>query len=186
MRLRVLYSFDSLPLHLLPRQLELVLQVEVGGRNEDVDVVYAAAEGLFDVRLRRPRQSADSSPQPLRGDPLHRLGLALRGYGEAGLDDVDAEPVELVGDGDLVLDGEGDPWGLLPIPQGRIQDPDSLWRMDLDLSHVPAQIELLLHFRHRTSLPLFPMHKLITIVSNRNCPAKSKANLNEEIDSDHA
>ena len=44
------------------------------------------------------------------------------GAGPARLDEVDAEVVELLGDAQLVLDGERDPLELRPVPQRRVVD----------------------------------------------------------------
>ena len=47
-------------------------------------------------------QAADDGPVDLAGDRLDRLEVAGRGDREAGLDDVDAEARELVGDLELL------------------------------------------------------------------------------------
>ena len=56
------------------------------------------------------------------GDCLHRLEVALARDREAGLDVVDAETGELLGDLELLHRVEGDARGLLTVPQGRVED----------------------------------------------------------------
>ena len=46
--------------------------------------------------------------------------------GESGLDDVDAECGQLVGDGDLVVGVEGDSGRLLAVSQGGVEDEYSV------------------------------------------------------------
>jgi hypothetical protein len=45
---------------------------------------------------------------------------------EAGLDDVDAQPVELAGDLDLLLRVQRDAGRLLAVPERRVEDTDGV------------------------------------------------------------
>src|SRR4030095_11804582 len=113
-------------LHVLAARLELMLDVDVARRDEGVDArglrvldrVPAGARALPVVS----RQPAYDRSVHLARDRLHRLEIARRGDREAGLDDVDAEPRELVGDLELLLLVERDPGRLLPVAQGRVED----------------------------------------------------------------
>ena len=66
----------------------------------------------------------------------HRLGhgaggleVALAGDGEPGLDDVDPEAGELLGDLHLLADVEADPGGLLAVAEGGVEDDHLLCRL---------------------------------------------------------
>ena len=54
------------------------------------------------------------------------LEIAVRGDGEAGLDDVDAHGVEEVGDLDLLLERHGRAGALLAVAQGGVEDQDAV------------------------------------------------------------
>ena len=56
------------------------------------------------------------------GDGLDRFEVALAGDREPGLDHVDPESRELVGDLELLAHVEGDAGRLLAVPQGRVED----------------------------------------------------------------
>ena len=116
----------SLALHVLARGLELVLDVDVAGGDEGVDArplgVLDRVPGGVDVLRVRARQAADDRSVHLARDRLHRLEVARRGDREAGLDDVHAEPRELVRDLELLLPVERDPRRLLAVAQGRVED----------------------------------------------------------------
>ena len=83
------------------------------------------------------------------GDLADRLELALRGDREPGLDDVDAQPGELLGDLDLLGLRERDPGSLLPVAQGGVEDPDYVG---------PTFAFLGSSFGHRLLLGLQPGH----------------------------
>ena len=57
------------------------------------------------------------------GDGLDRVEVALAGDREPGLDDVDAETGELLGDLQLLADVERDARRLLTVTQRRVEDP---------------------------------------------------------------
>ena len=109
---------------------ELVLEVDVAGRDEHVEV-----RPLGDLdRLDRPLRVAvpaagerrDRDPAlGLLGDPADRLEVARRGGREAGLDDVDLEARQLAGDLELLGGGQPGAGRLLPVAQGRVEDADA-------------------------------------------------------------
>ena len=65
-----------------------------------------------------------TGPRTDRGDRLHRLEVALAGDREAGLDDVDPEARQLLGDLELLALVEGDARRLLAVAQRRVEDHD--------------------------------------------------------------
>ena len=93
-------------LDVLARGLQLVLDVDVRGRDEGVDAralgVAHRLPGAVDVGGVGTRQAGDHGSMDLAGDRLHGLEVAGRGDREARLDDVDAQARELVGDLELL------------------------------------------------------------------------------------
>ena len=114
----------------LARGHELALDVDVGGRDEGVDArplgVLDRVPGGVDVGRRRAREAADHRPLDRLGDRRDRFRVTGRGDREAGLDDVDPEPRELMGDLELFLDVQRDPRGLLAVAQRRVEDVDAV------------------------------------------------------------
>src|SRR5262249_27608180 len=115
-----------LALDVVARRLQLVLDVDVRGRDERVDPgtlgVLDRVPGGVDVRLVGAREPADHRALHRAGDPLPRLEVAGRGDREAGLDHVHAEARELLRDLDLLLRVQGDAGRLLAVAQRRIED----------------------------------------------------------------
>ena len=109
---------------------QLVLDVDVGGRDEGVDArpfgVLDRAPGGVDVGLVGAGEAADDRPFDPLGDFLHRLEVAGRGDREAGLDHVDPEPRQLLGDLHLLGGVERDPGRLLAVAQGGVEDVDAV------------------------------------------------------------
>jgi hypothetical protein len=68
------------------------------------------------------RETRDHRAVHLTGDGLNGLEVARRRDREARLDDVDAEPSELVRDLELLLLVQRDPRRLLTVAQGRVED----------------------------------------------------------------
>ena len=91
-----------LGLHLVRGHAQLVLHVRLAGRDEDVDAATGGGlDGLpaaVDVTEGGARQAADHRALDPLGDGLHGLEVALAGDREAGLDDVDTEAGQLLGD----------------------------------------------------------------------------------------
>ena len=88
-----------------------------------------AFQAVVDVGRVRAREPGDDRPLDLARDRLHRLEVARRGDREAGLDDVDAEPRELVGDLQLLGRVQRDAGRLLAVAQRRVEDQYRLGSM---------------------------------------------------------
>ena len=73
---------------------------------------------------------AITGPWTARRSP-DRLEVARGGDREAGLDHVDTEPRQLVGDLELLLRVERDPRRLLAVAQRRVEDQYSVWIVGL-------------------------------------------------------
>ena len=114
--------------HVLAGRAELVHDVDVRRRDERVDprslgVAYGSGSSLHIGRL-SPRESSDDRAVHLARDRRDGLEVAGRGDREAGLDDVDVQAGELVGDLELLGGVQRDAGRLLAVAQGRVEDPD--------------------------------------------------------------
>src|SRR5438046_981371 len=69
----------------------------------------------------RPGQPGDHRPPHRPGDGLHGLEIPVAGHGEAGLDVVDTETRQLLGDLELLAHVERDARRLLPVSKGRVE-----------------------------------------------------------------
>ena len=111
---------------LLARLAELVLQVDVAGGHEDVNArTCRNAHGLpgaIHVDVDRARQPTDHRPLDLLGDAPDGGEVVRRGHGEAGLDDIHAEPRELARDLELLVGVECGARGLLAVTQSGVKD----------------------------------------------------------------
>ena len=114
--------------HFLGVLLQLVFHVQGRGGDERVD---APAPGVFhrlraavDVLEGGAGEPGDRGVLHALGDCGHRLEIAFRGDGEAGLDDVDAHRVEHVGDFELFLQGHRRAGRLLAVAQRGVEDED--------------------------------------------------------------
>ena len=85
-----------------------------------------ALRGGVDVGEVRAREAGDDRPLDLAGDALDGLEVAGRGDREAGLDHVDAEPRELLGDLELLGGVQRDAGRLLAVAQRRVEDQYSV------------------------------------------------------------
>ena len=81
-----------------------------------------------DVLGNGSRQRGDHRPLNLGGDATAGLEVAGAADGEAGLDDVDAETGELMGDLDLLVHVERETRCLLSVAQGGVEDVDAIVR----------------------------------------------------------
>ncbi len=104
----------------------LVLQMDVRGGDEDVDAGPLGAldgtDGTVNVLLAGPRERQHDGPGHGLGDPPDGLEVALRRRREAGLDDVDAEVLELARDRQLLLHVHGRTRRLLAVAERRVED----------------------------------------------------------------
>ena len=109
---------------------QLPFAVDGRGADEDVDAgTLRLGERLgtgADVLLEAAAEAGDDRPLDLLGDGRDGGEIAGGAVGEAGLDDVDAEPCQLVGDGQLVLGAEGHARRLLAVAQRGVQDGERL------------------------------------------------------------
>ncbi len=102
------------------------------GRGRDHGVDAAALGELHGFRTAvdvlgiGARQAGDDGVLGAAGDFAHRLEVAFRGDGKAGLDDVDAHVVEHLGDHDLFLEGHGRAGALLAVTQGGVEYDDAV------------------------------------------------------------
>jgi hypothetical protein len=106
---------------------ELVFHVDLRSGEEDVDAgvggVPDCLPSLVDVSVDGSGQGGDGRALYLPGDSLDGAEVARGGDRESGLDDVDAEPGQLRGDGHLLVGVEGDPGCLFAVSQGAVEDP---------------------------------------------------------------
>ena len=107
----------------------------VAGGEEDVDARRLAAlqrlGGAARCRGRwRAPASRPSSPRIAWAIALHRLEVAVRRRGEAGLDHVDLEPLELARDAQLLVLGHRGAGRLLAVAQGGVEDDQAVGHGD--------------------------------------------------------
>ena len=113
------------------------MNVWIRGRAASLTAFQAASMSATCVRA----SPAMTGPSTVREIVLHRLEVARRGDREAGLDHVDAEPRELLGDLQLLLRVQRDPGRLLAVAQRRVEDQYSVGIVRL--GHVtPVGLEL--------------------------------------------
>ncbi len=107
---------------------ELVLSVDGGGGQEDVDTGFLGVldgfPGAVDVAFVAAGEAADGRAGDLGGDGSDGLEVTLGGDGEAGLDDVDAKEGEGAGEFELFGAVHAGAWRLLAVSQGRVEDQD--------------------------------------------------------------
>src|SRR5215471_8644190 len=110
---------------LVARNAELVLQMNVGSREKDVDAgTRGSLQGLpcaFNVRGAGSGQAGDDRPANVGRDRLNRFEVSLRGDGEAGFDDIHAEAVKLPRHAQFLLHVHAAAWGLLAIAEGCVE-----------------------------------------------------------------
>ena len=133
-----LHALDRALEDFLAAHLQLVVAVDLAGGQEDVDAALrAAGDGLacaVYVRLDAARQTGYDGSLDDLADGLHALEVAGRGDGEAGLDDVHAQPFELLRDHDLLIQRHGAAGRLLAVPQCRVEYDDALCVLHLLIS----------------------------------------------------
>src|SRR5204863_9695498 len=112
--------------HVLPAHHELVLQVDVGGGDEDVDPgpfrLLDRLDGTVHVLLARAGEREDDRLRDRRGHAPDGLEVALGGGGEAGLDHVHPQVLQLARDRELLLHVHGGAGRLLAVAQGGVED----------------------------------------------------------------
>ena len=120
----------GLALDVLAGGLQLVADVDVRRRDEGVDArpggVADRVPGRVDVLDVGARQTGHNRAFDLPGDRLYGLEVAGARDREAGLDDVDAQAGELVGDLELLGRVERDAGRLLAVAQRGVEDQYSV------------------------------------------------------------
>ena len=118
------------PERLVPADLELALQVQVGGGQEGVDPrmrgVLERFRSPIDIPVGGARQARDDRTLHGLGYGNHPFELLGGADGEAGLDDVHSERFELLGNPDLLGRRHGGTRRLLAVPQGGVEHEDLL------------------------------------------------------------
>ena len=124
---------DRLGERLVAVDAQLVLEVDVARRDEDVEMRALGdadrLHGPLRVAVLAAGERGDGDALRLLGDPADRLEVAGRGGREAGLDDVHLEARELPGDLELLGDGEAGAGRLLAVAQGGVEDADAARRV---------------------------------------------------------
>ncbi|MCY1417364.1 hypothetical protein D9M71_328970 [compost metagenome] len=82
--------------------------------------------GAIDVGIHRAGQAAHGAVLDAVGDRLDRLEVTWAGNGEAGLDHVHPQPLQGLGDSQLLFLGHGSAGALLAVPQGGIENDDAI------------------------------------------------------------
>ena len=104
---------------------ELVHDLDVGAGDKDVyprvSSIFDCGPGLLYVVRDAACERGDDRPPDLRAYGLDCLEVAGGACREAGLYDVDAEPVELLGDLQLLLGSQPDAGRLLAVSQGSVE-----------------------------------------------------------------
>ena len=152
---------DALAQHVFPGPLELILQLGIADRNLDDHAVAAAFERLVDIGVHRAREGEDLRLQSQFRDFLDGLEVLLGDRGHAGLDALDADFVQLLGNRDFVGDAEHHARRLLAVAQRGVVN-----------AHARRQLELSTHFGNeviRADPPLifskvFVAHNLFFII----------------------
>ena len=115
---------------LLPGDAQLVLEVEIGRRDEDMDARPGRAlqrpTRRVDVSGRASREGGDDRALESPGNPLHRRQLIRRADGKARLDNVHAELVQLAGHLELLRRRHGGARRLLAIPQRGVENENPI------------------------------------------------------------
>ncbi len=112
--------------HLLLAHAQLQLHVDGAGRDEGVDALARGGRhglaGPPDVVLVGARERADGRLPHGLGDGADGLEVAVARGGEARLDHVDAQPLELLADPYLLLAGHGGAGALLAVAHGGVEN----------------------------------------------------------------
>ena len=118
-----------LPQDFLARLAQLVLAVNRGGRQEDVDPLLLRRRKRgrrgVDIGGQRAGQGRDRRPLHGPGDHPNRLRITGRGDRESAFNDIDPQPRELLGDLHLLGGRQARPRTLFPIPQRGVENRDA-------------------------------------------------------------
>ena len=111
---------------LRPRDAQLVFEVDVRGGEKHMEARPGRARqslpGTIDIGRDGPGQAGDDGPAHRGSNGLHRFEVTIRRNGEAGLDDVHAQAVQLLGEPQLLGRRHAEARGLLAVAESRIKD----------------------------------------------------------------
>ncbi len=117
--------------HLLGFHPQLVLHMDGAGGDEGVDPLFwrggDGVTGGFDILFQGPGQGADGRGLDPLSDAVDGVEIPGARRGEARLDDVHAQLLELAGDLDLLFGVHGGAGALLPVTEGGVENDDMLF-----------------------------------------------------------
>ena len=109
---------------------QFVVHVDVGGGDEGVDAgmggVSDGLPGPVDIAPGGAGQAGHLHPLHFGGDLRDGLEVTLGSRRESGLDDIDAELFQLHGQPQFFAGVHAGAGGLLPVPQGRVENDDAI------------------------------------------------------------
>jgi hypothetical protein len=123
---------DGLGPHLLGAHAQLVLHVGGAGGDEHVDAAPLGRldrlPAAVDVLVGGPGQAADDGAAHRRGDGVDGVEVALAGDREPGLEVVDPQARQLLGDLELLADVQRDARRLFAVAEGGVEDDHPVLR----------------------------------------------------------
>jgi hypothetical protein len=107
-----------------------VIEVDVAGGDEGVDArlarVFQSRCRALDVLLPRPREPANPALAEIPGDGRDGFEVAVARDGEAGLDHVDPQTLELARQGELLGEVHAATGRLLAVAQRGVEDANQI------------------------------------------------------------
>ncbi len=114
---------------LLPRDAQLVFQVNVRGRQKNVDTRMRGSQqrlpGPVNVTSASTSQASNDGTPNRGGDALHGFEVAIGGDGESGFDHVHAQAVELLSQVQLFLHIHAAARRLLAVTKSGVENGDA-------------------------------------------------------------
>ena len=105
--------------------------MKVWMRGRSVPLSASRAVDVQGLRAAKPGDGGLAAAHP--GDLADRLEVLVGGDGETCLDDVDAQPRELLGEHDLFGNIHGETGRLFAVPEGRVEDGDATHILPLEI-----------------------------------------------------
>ena len=125
---RPLHHFDRALLRLVARHSELMLQMDIRGREKRMDTDLGrplqGLPGSIDILRPRPSQAANRRSLDLLRNPPDRFKVSRRTIGKSRFDDIDPQASQLLRHHDLLFHIHAGARRLLSIAQGRIENSD--------------------------------------------------------------
>ena len=109
---------------MLDRETPSAFSLKIGNRCLDNRCLEAEFQNRVHVLRHRAREAPELGAQTGLHDHLDRSPIVLRHARKPNLDSIDAEPIQETGDLDLLVRGEHETDGLLPITERRVVHPD--------------------------------------------------------------